>query len=175
MIKKVLFGAILVAHLTVNAGETPRFERILVPRAELNRPVGRKHIYVQVFTVGDDNQRSMSIMLCTNSPIPTDLALRQIAARTQIVPDRCKWYFRSGEKVGHSFFTVGFTANRDGLFYTDFRFSSEELRTSKIELYIKDLDNDGIREDLTIILPMADYDWSPTAALRAQGKMGSDK
>lgn len=139
-----------------------RFGSFVLSRDDLNRPITPFQLYVDVSVSGGITDRYIRCIVLKGRPISPDILLSPSEIQSQVVPYRYTWKIVAGNGSVVRQWLANFIKNRDGTYHTIVLLSEEELRNSRLEILIEDIDRDGQREDLRLILDMSDYDWNIT-------------
>lgn len=146
-----------------------RFSNFKLSRGDLNRPVSPWNIYIQIFTVGDEHERTVSCVVMRGMPVSEDSRHMQSQMEKQLIPYSYTWSTSAGDGTVTRKWLAGFIRNRDGVYHTIVKLPSDELKRSSLSLYFEDIDGDGLRDDITFNINMSDFDWRPSEGRVVQG------
>ena len=139
-----------------------RFASFVLSRDDLNKPATPFQLYVDVSVSGGITDWYVRCIVLRGRPISQEILLSPTEVQSQVVPDRYTWKIVASNGSVVRQWLANFIKNRDGTYHTIVRLPEEELRNCRLEILIEDLDHDGQREDLRLILDMSDYDWKVT-------------
>lgn len=163
--------AILILSVAVSCGaEQPlkqaqpgsRFMAFVLSRDDLNKPVTPFGLYVDVSVSGGITDWHIRCTVLRGRPISHEVLLSPSELQSQVVPDRYIWKVVANDGTVIRQWLANFIKNRDGTYHTIVLLPDEDLRNSRLEMLIEDIDGDGEREDISLILEMAEYDWRVT-------------
>lgn len=139
-----------------------RFAVYALSRDDLNKPITPFELYVDVSVSGGITDRYVRCLVLRGKPISKETLASPFELQSQVLPDRYIWTIIGNNGSVIRQWLANFIKNRDGTYHTIVFLSEEELRSSRLELLIEDVDGDGNREDIRLILDMSDYDWRIT-------------
>ncbi|MDW8345261.1 MAG: hypothetical protein RMM51_12335 [Verrucomicrobiae bacterium] len=82
--------------------------------------------------------------------------------KKQLIPYSYTWKILSEDNKVLRSWPLAFFQNRNFVYRTDVRLPLEEFSRSVLEIYFEDIDGDGMREDVTFVVDMSEFDWSPS-------------
>ena len=163
----LLLAAVVHAASAVSpstATVSNRFSTVVLSRDDLNKPSVPFGLYVDVSTSGGINERYVRCVVLKGKPISPDVLSSPSELQGQVIPDRYTWQIVGPDGVVARQWLAHFLKNRDGTYHTIVTLSEDELRRSRLELLIEDIEHDGQREDVQVILDMSLYDWPSTTS-----------
>jgi hypothetical protein len=162
---KTVFLSIVASVVFASAvdAEVPRFATVKVGKSDLNKAIKPYDLYVNIETTGDERERRIKVIVLYGEPVKSVESGLQDQLRRQVKPHLYKWH------IGSKWWLAGFLQNRDGTFHTIVSMPLLDLNQSELSLLIEDVDGDGSREDLTIIIDLSGLDWSPSRNWVNQG------
>jgi hypothetical protein len=88
-----LIGALVLSAQQENAEarKPARFANFKLSRGDLNTPVSPWNIYIQVFTVGDEHERTISCVVMSGMPVSKDSRQMQSQVEKQLIPYSYTW------------------------------------------------------------------------------------
>lgn len=154
--KAPLVILIFLAISTLMFAEPPRFATVNIGKSDFDKVIDPYNLFVRAETTGDERERRIKIIVIHGEPLKSIESGLQAQLRRQVRPHLYKWH------LGNKWWLAGFLQNRDGTFHTIVSMSQIDLEQSKLSLLIEDVDSDGNREDVTIVIDLAGFDWSPS-------------
>ncbi|MCO5068698.1 MAG: hypothetical protein M9910_08465 [Kiritimatiellae bacterium] len=141
-----------------------RFSTILASRNDLNKPLTPFKLYVAVSTSGGINDRYIKCIVLKGKPVSSDVLSSPSELQEQVIPDSYTWRVIGRDGSVERQWLSHFMKNRDGTYHTIVKLLEDELRRSRLELLIEDIEHDGQREDVRIVLDLSNYDWRSTTS-----------
>ena len=154
---------------TAETRKPARFSHFKLSRRDLNAPVSPWNIFIQVFTVGDEYERTISCVVMKGMPVSKDSSEMQSQMEKQLIPYSYTWSTSASDGTVTRKWLAGFIRNRDGVYHTIVKLPSDELKRSSLSLYFEDIDGDGLRDDITFTIDMSDFDWRTSEGRVVQG------
>lgn len=158
-------AAILIA-LAVSISvyvELPRFATVKISKSDFNKAIKPYDLFVRVETTGDDRERRIKVIVLNGESVDSIGQGLQDQLRRQIKPHLYKWH------QGRKWWLAGFLQNRDETYHTIVSMPLPDLKKSELSLLIEDVDGDGKREDVTIVIDLSSLDWTPSRNWVIQG------
>lgn len=161
-----------LAGLSLFAESDPlpkRFARIEVRRHQLNTLLPPYNICIEISTGGP---RTMKYIRCVvlRGEIYDRNATDYRQIRKQLIPYSYTWKVMSESNTVVRSWPCAFFQNRDFVYGTEIRLPLDEFPRSVLEIYFEDIDGDGQREDVTFVVDMSEFDWSPTTGVVYQSE-----
>ena len=126
---------------------------------ELNTPISQCKLYFYVvFLVNNPNERWFQVIIQPNKPFTfTDNGFVDRATMNQITPYWYRWVIKDSQGQVERAWLAYFIKGRDGLYHTIVTQSEQDWRNSFLEIFIEDVNNDGVREDVTYEIAVGDF------------------
>jgi hypothetical protein len=145
--------AIPTATMPVGTPEPlcPRNSTYRVGFADLNTPISQCQLYFYAhFIIEDTNEKYFQIIIQPNRPIGFhENGLVDYSTVNQITPYWYRWVIKDSNGQVEQAWLAYFLENRDGLYHTIISQSEQDWQNSFLEIFIEDVNNDHVREDVT--------------------------
>ena len=163
---RVFIIIFLLLNTFVGLSAQEKHKSFKVSRKELNSSISPWKIYFSATTLSSSaGEFYVTVMIYRGEKISyrgDNSLYNRIQIKKQIIPYWYKWQLRGKDnKVTHEWLAY-FMKDRDSTYHTIVTLPVEGLQRSYLAILMKDVDGDGIREDITFELDMTDYDWSGT-------------
>ena len=126
---------------------------------ELNTPVSQCNLYFYVVFLDDHpNERYLQIIIQPNKPFTFyENGIVDYASINQITPYWYRWVIKNAEGQIDRAWLAYFMKGRDGLYHTIITQSEQDWHNSFLEIFFEDVNNDGVREDVTYEIVVGDF------------------
>lgn len=126
---------------------------------EFNTPISECKLYFYVvFLVNNPNERYFQVIIQPNKPFTfTDNGFVDRATMHQITPYWYRWEIKNAQGQVERAWLAYFMKGRDGLYHTIITQPEQDWHNSFLEIFFEDVNNDGVREDVTYEIAVGDF------------------
>lgn len=119
----------------------------------LNQPISPCNLYFYADRISH-HPRESYFRVVIRRGLPVAFVNGEPSSDGALQPYWYRWVVVDADgKVERSWLAY-FMRNRDGTYHTIVKLSDDEWKRSRLEIYFEDVDDDGVREDVTYVLPI---------------------
>jgi len=137
----------------------PRNSTYQVGLNELNTPISQCKLYFYVvFLVNNPNERWLQVIVQPNKPFTfTENGFVDQANLNQLKPYWYRWVIKNAQGQVERAWLAYFIKGRGGLYHTIVTQPEQDWHNSFLEIFFEDINNDGVREDVTYEIAVGDF------------------
>jgi hypothetical protein len=137
----------------------PRNSMYRIGFAELNTPISQCNLYFYVgFVFNDSDEKCFQVIIQPNKPFTfLENGYVDQTNMKQITPYWYRWVIKDAQGQVERTWLAYFIQNRDHLYHTVVTQPEQDWRNSFLEIYFEDVNNDGVREDVTFEIAVGDF------------------
>jgi hypothetical protein len=126
--------------------------------AEFNTPVSQCNLYFYVDFRVYTYEKFFRIIIQPNKPFTfTKDGYVDLSTINQIKPYHYRWTIKNTQGQVERAWLAYFIKNRDGTYHTIITQPEQDWKNSVLEIYFEDVNNDGVREDVTYEIVVGDF------------------